>query len=361
MGLFSSSNDNNFLGVDIGDSSLKIVELKKRAKKIYLVNYAFSENIKQVNFTKSEDTTFLAKAINKLRDEAGIKARRVTASLPTFAVFSSIINLSTVSKSNLQESVEDEAKKLIPLPLPEMVLDWKVLPNRESQLEKDDKDKQEKKEKDLGTQIFLTGSPKKLVKKYIEVFKKAKLELISLETETFSLVRALLGEDPSNTLIVEIGANSTDLSVIRQSIPVLSRSLDVCGTTVTKALAEKLDLDFLEAEQYKLDLHTSLSDNSSEKLPELILQTIAPIIQEIEYMKDFFENKKGEKIEKIILSGGGGLLLNLPDYLSNRLNIQVIIGDPFARVYYPQEIKSLLSEVGPKLTVATGLAMRSIG
>lgn len=365
MGLFSSSSDNNFLGVDIGDSSLKIVELKKRAKKIYLVNYAFSENIKQVNFTKLDDTTFLARAINKLREEAGIKSKRVTASLPTFAVFSSLINLSNVSKANLQDAVEDEAKKLIPLPLEEMVLDWKVIPKTKVVLEdksKEGENKGKKKEsKDSGTKVFLTGSPKKLVKKYLEVFKKAKLELVSLETETFSLVRSLIGDDPSNTLIVEIGANSTDLSVIKESIPVLSRSLDVCGTNVTNALAEKLGLDFLEAEQYKLDLHTSLSDNNSEKLPELILQTIAPIIQEIEYMKEFFESKKGEKIEKIILSGGGGLLLNLSEYLSNRLNIQVIIGDPFARIYYPQEIKPVLDEVGSKLAVAVGLAMRNIG
>ena len=350
MALFSPSNDNAFLGVDIGDSSLKMVELKKKGKRVYLSNYAFSENVKKVNFTKLNDTGYLAKAINKLREESNIKAKKVTASLPTFAVFSSIINLSGVDQAGLKRAVEDEAKKLIPLPLEEMILDWKIIPKSEK----------EKEEKKTGTKVFLTGSPKKLVKKYLEVFKKAKLELVGLETETFSLVRSLLGNDSANTLIVEIGANSTDLTVVKNSIPVLNRSLEVCGTSVTKALSEKLEISFLEAEQFKMDLQATLSDNNKEELPQLIIETMSPIIQEIEYMKDFFESKRNEKIEKIILSGSGSLLLNFDQYLSNRLDIQVVVGDPFSRLYYPKEIKELLKQVGPKLAVATGLAMRNI-
>ncbi len=350
MALFSSSNDNTFLGVDIGDSSLKMVELKKKGKRVFLSNYAFSENVEKVNFTKLENTTYLAKAVNKLKDSANIKAKKVTASLPTFAVFSSIVNISGVDSAGLRKAVEDEAKKLIPIPLEEMILDWKIIPKTE-------KEKQDKK---AGTKVFLTGSPKKLVKKYLEIFKKAKLELVGLETETFSLVRSLLGDDPNNTLIVEIGANSTDLTIVKNSIPVLNRSLEVCGTTVTKALAEKLEIDFLEAEQFKLDLQVTLNDKKNEEIPQLILSTISPIIQEIEYMKEFFESRKGEKIEKIVLSGSGGLLLNFDQYLSNRLNMQVIVGDPFSRLYYPKELKDMLMQIGPKLAVATGLAMRSV-
>jgi type IV pilus assembly protein PilM len=350
MALFSPSNDNTFLGVDIGDSSLKMVELKKKGKRVFLSNYAFSENTEKINFTKLDDTAYLAKAVNKLRETANIKAKKVTASLPTFAVFSSIVNLSGVDSGGMRRAVEDEAKKLIPIPIEEMILDWKIIPKTE----------QEKEDKKLGTKVFLTGSPKKLVKKYLDVFKKAKLELVGLETETFSLVRSLLGDDPSNILMVEIGANSTDLTIVKNSIPVLNRSLEVCGTTVTKALSEKLEIDFLEAEQFKLDLQVTLNEKNNDELPQLIISTISPIIQEIEYMKDFFESRKGEKIEKIILSGSGSLLLNFDQYLSNRLDIQVIIGDPFSRLYYPKELKDMLMQVGPKLAVATGLAMRNV-
>jgi len=349
MALFSSSDDNLFLGIDIGDSSLKMVELRKKGKKIFLSNYAFSENVTDVNFTKVADVNYLAQAILKVKAEAGIKAKKVTASLPTFSVFSSIIHLPTIDRKNMDKIVADEAKKVIPLPLEEMILDWKIMPHKTGEDEKN------------GSRVFLTGSPKKLVRRYIEIFRLAKLELASLETETFSLVRSLLGNDPSTVMIVEIGANSTDLSVVQDSIPVLNRSLEVCGSTVTQALADKLGLSFIQAEQFKLDLSASLSDGSKDELPQLIIKTLGPVIHEIEYMREFFEkNGASNKIEKIVLSGGGALLLNLADYLSKHLNLQVIIGDPFSRVSYPVEMQPIINEVGSKLAVAAGLALREI-
>lgn len=348
MALFSSNDDNLFLGVDIGNSALKMVELRKKGKKIYLSNYAFSENVSGVNFTKIADINYLAQAILKVKNEAGIKAKKVTASLPTFSVFSSIINLPLNAKKNIEKAVADEATKVIPLPLDEMILDWKIVPEVKG-AETD------------GIKVFITGSPKKLVKRYIDIFRTAKLSLASLETETFSLVRSLMANDPSTVMMVEIGANSSDLSVVQNSIPVLNRSLEVCGSTVTEVLAEKLGLNFNQAEQFKLDLSVSLSDNTKEELPQLIVKTLGPVIHEIEYMREFFEkNSGGAKIEKIILSGGGSLLLNLADYLSKHLDLQVIIGDPFSRINYPAELKPIISEVGSKLAVAAGLALREI-
>lgn len=345
MGLFSKS-DNSFLGVDIGDSSLKMVELEKRGKKIYLTNYAFSENVTDVKFTKIDDTAYLAKAINKVRSEAKINSRKVTASLPTFAVFSSIITLTGVDKKNMTDAVLEEAKKVIPLPLEEMKIDFKIIP------EPADKKGGSK----ANTRIFLTCSPRKIVRKYIDVFRQADLDLSYLETETFSLVRSLIGNDKSTIMIVEIGANSTDISVVRESIPVLNRSLEICGTTITNALMEKMSLTFAQAEQFKVDL--ALSDTG--ELPAIITKTITPIISEIKYMLDFYNMSNAVAIEKIILSGGSSLLTGLTQYLSDKLNMQVIIGDPFNRIIYSDELKPIIREVGPRLAVAVGLALRDI-
>lgn len=353
MSLFSFGGDNLFLGIDIGDSSLKMVELEKKNRQIHLSNYAFSENVSEVNFMKVDDIDYLAQAINKVRLEAGIKASRVTASLPTFAVFSSIININNTDKKKMAAAVNEEAKKVIPLPLDEMTLDWKIVADESSKANKPASSRE-------GLKVFLTGSPKKLVRKYIDIFRTAKLNLSSLETETFSLVRSLVGDDKSTVMIVEIGANSTDLSIVKESIPVLNRSLAVCGSTVTKVLADKLDFSFAQAEQFKLDLSLALNTDSREELPQLIIKTLEPVVVEIQYMLDFFHSQNNGPIEKIILSGGGALLLNLADYLSKRLNLQVIIGDPWNRIRCAEELKPVLSEVGPRLAVAIGLAMREI-
>jgi len=350
MGLFSSDDNNLFLGIDVGDSSLKMVELRKKGKQIHLSNYAFSENVSEVNFTKVEDVFYLASAINKVRGDAGIKSRRATVSLPTFSVFSSIININNFDKKNLPLTVSEEAKKVIPLPLEEMTIDWRVIPDASGKIPTKG-----------NLSVFLTGSPKKLVRRYVDIFKAAKLSLVSLETETFSLVRALVGNDKSNVMIVEIGANSTDLSIIKESIPVLNRSLAVCSSTITKALSEKMGFDFAQAEQFKIDLGASLRDEENkEAMPKLIAEVIEPILTEIKYMLEFFNSQNGQVVEKIILSGGGALLLNLPEYLSEKLNMKVIIGDPWSRIRYPEELRPVLAEVGPRLAVAIGLAMREI-
>ncbi len=349
MSLFSFGGDNLFLGIDIGDSSLKMVELRKKNHKIYLSNYAFSENVSEVNFTKIDDINYLAKAIVKVKNEAGITATKVTASLPTFAVFSSIINLPNADRKSIALAINEEAKKVIPLPLEEMILDWKIIP-----------DKNGKTPTKGNMRIFLTGSPKKLVRKYIDVFKQAKLNLVSLETETFSLVRSLIGNDKTTVMIAEIGANSTDISIIKESIPVLNRSLAVCASTVTKTLAEKLGMTYAQAEQFKFDLSVALGPDSKEELPQLISKVLEPIITEIQYMLEFFRSQNGGEVEKIILSGGGAMLLNLADYFAKRLNIKVIIGDPWNRVECSAELKPVLSEVGSKLAVAIGLGMREI-
>ncbi len=349
MSPFSFGGDNLFLGIDIGDSSLKMVELRKKNRQIHLVNYAFSENVSEINFMKVDDINYLANAITKVRTEAGILGRKVTASLPTFSVFSSIINVMSTDKKSLAAAVNEEAKKVIPLPLEEMTLDWKIVPDAKGKIPSKG-----------NLSIFLTGSPKKLVRKYIDIFKAAKLELASLETETFSLVRSLLGNDKSTVMIVEIGANSTDFSIVRESIPVLNRSLAVCGSTVTKVLAEKMGVPFAQAEQFKLDLSLSLSVDNREELPQLIARTLEPVVTEILYMIDFFRSQNNGEIEKIILSGGSAMLLNLADYFSKRLNLKVIVGDPWSRIHYPDELRPVLSEVGPKLAVAIGLAMREI-
>jgi len=95
-------------------------------------------------------------------------------------------------------------------------------------------------------------------------------------------------------------------------------------------------------------------------VPQIIMNAVSPIINEIKYMIDLFENSNNEKVEKIILSGGGSMLINLANYLEKALNIQVIIGNPWFRVSYPKELQPVLSEVGPQLAIAIGLAMRSI-
>ncbi|MDD5071934.1 MAG: type IV pilus assembly protein PilM [Patescibacteria group bacterium] len=343
MGLFSS--EKSHLGIDIGTASIKVVELEKGAGGLRLLTYGFTENLGEIERKDWQtDIKYTAKVINEICKKAKTVSRSAITALPTFSVFSSIISLANMDQKDFASAVHWEAKKVIPLPLEEMVLDWK-------KIESGDK-------KDKNVKILLTGAPKSLVKKYISVFKEAQISLLSLETETFSLIRSLLGNDKSTVMIVEVGMSTTDISIISESIPVLSRSIDVGGLAITKAIGNNLGVGLERAEQFKYDLGISSSDSGEDIVPKAITETVGPIINEIKYMINLFESKNNRKVEKLVLSGGSSLLPNFVNYLTKIFNMNIIIGDPWTRISYPVDLGPVISEIGPKLSVAIGLAMR---
>lgn len=345
MSVFNSSN--SFLGVDIGSTSIKVVELQKEKGQPKLVSYGFSENINTENARWQKSNKSVATIIKKICKKSNIKGKSAVSALPTFSVFSSVLNLSNVNKKEIASAVHWEAKKVIPLPLEEMILDWKEIKN-------DDKAKKN------NICVLLTGAPQSLVKKHIEIFKKAQMNLTSLETETFSLIRALIGNDRSTIMLVEVGANTTDVTIVDKSIPMLNRSIDVGGNTITEAIKSNLNMSFENAEQFKHDLGINSIGVDTEEMLKIITDTISPIVNEIKYAMSIFQDKNNKKTEKIILSGGSALLPGLPSYLTKILNIKVIIGDPWSRILSQDDLKPLLSEIGPRMAVAVGLAMREM-
>lgn len=342
MGLIKGAE--TYLGVDIGSTSIKIAELGKSGGQMRLINYGFSElgNPQTIDWQKQTDLA--AEVITNIIKDAKMNTNNAVSALPTFAVFSSVLNLSNVQKKDIDSAVHWEAKKVIPLPLEEMILDWKMI---------DDKDPS-------NIRLLLTGAPKALVKQYVQIFRKAQINLLSLETETFSLVRSLIGMDKSTIMLVEIGASTTDVTIVQNSIPMLNRSIDVGGTKITAELSRKLNLDAAQAEQFKYDLGISALKSKDNAVPKVIEGIIAPIIDEIKYALNLFHNKNMQEAEKIILSGGSALLPNINHYISRLIDKKVIIGDPWARISYPVELKPLLNEIGPRMAVAVGLGMREL-
>lgn len=335
----------SFLGIDIGGTGIKIVELKKDTQGPKLLTYGFSENPKTALIDWQKEPSFTAELINKICSEAGIGSRSAVSALPTFSVFSSVLNLTNVNKKDIASAVRWEAKKVIPLPLDDMILDWKYI-------EQDDS----KKEVD-SFPVLLTGAPDVLVKKYIEIFKQAKINLLSLETETFSLIRSLVGNDKSTIMILDIGSNTTDVTIVDKSIPMLNRSIDVGGLSITRKISELAKIDIEKAEQLKYDLGMSSFDSEISKI---IADVISPIVNEIKYAINLFEGKYKKNTEKIIMSGGSALLPDLANYLSKVLNTKVLVGDPWSRIIFPEDLRPVLDEIGPSMAVAIGLALREI-
>jgi len=371
MALFSSKQ--SYLGIDIGGSSIKAVELRAVNGRPTLVTYGFAE--KRSNLLKgsvAEEMRAISDAVKEVTKAARITTRLAVTALPSFTVFSSIISLPQMSRKELMSAVKWEAKKFVPMPVDEMILDWEVLKDDtlaakvaganaapKASAEKNP-DAAKAAQKDL--KVLLTAAPKNLVQRYMEIFKAADLQLVALETEAFALERSLIGHDKAPIMIVDIGAVATDIVVFSEGIPMLTRSIDVGGDTITKTIASTLRVSSERAEQFKRDFFIATQGASDSNIPKAIEFVVNSITNEIRYVLNLYQNQgTGRSIEKVILSGGSAFLTNLPEYFTKLLNIKTYIGDPWARVSYPVELKPVWDEIGPRFAVSVGLALRQLG
>jgi len=346
----------SYLVVDLGATSIKVVEFQAEDGRPRLLTYGYTE---QPPVPQGEELTDnperAADLIKQICAKAKTVSRSAIAALPVASVFSSIINVPATLKKDLTSAVSWEAKKVIPLPLEEMILDWKVI-EEESALPASEAEKSQK-----FVRVLLTAAPKKLVKKYLDIFKMAGLNLLSLETEAFALIRSLVGVDKSTILIVDIGAASTNIFIVDAGLPVLNRSIDLGGATLTHDISVNLGVSLDEAEQLKYNI--GLASQEGEGVPRVIESSVALLINEIRYCINLFQSQgetRTKKIEKINLTGGGAALPDLDKYLESKLAARTYIGDPWARVIYPEELRPVLDEIGPKFAIAIGLAMREI-
>ena len=366
MSWFGKSEE-HYVGIDIGSGSIKVVELMSDKNKPKLVTFGYIDTLVDVMRTnRPEAQQKVVMALKKLMISAKVTTNRVTAALPTYAVFNSIITLPAMPQKDLARAVSWEAKKYVPMPLEEMVLDWKIISTKNTESTGEKKTEKlgvgmaPKTDKSANMRILVTAAPKNLVARYVEIFKMANLRLLSLETEAFALARSLIGPSATKTvMIIDIGSTTSDLSIVQEGIPILNRTINIGGQTLTKAIADSMGVNQERAEQFKRDFGVSLKTDSTQKgIPQTISTSLAPLLNEIKYVFDLYQNQNLASIEKIVLSGGSAYVPNLGEYMAMQFNKPTVIGNPWDAVMYPKEIEVILQENGPRLSVAIGLALR---
>ncbi len=364
------AKDAHMIGIDVGTSSVKLVELKKSKEGTYsLVTYGFVEHVEHNIRGDAKDTAMLAHVIKRITEKAGCSTTLATAALPTYSVFTSLISLPIMSKDELESAIHWEAKKIIPLPLEEITLDYKILNPEIAKGGSASGKKKEEEVKEADTfKVLITGAAKETVQRYTDIFEQCGLTLTSLETEMFAISRSLVGSDPAEVMIVEIGATITDIIVVENGIPFIGRTIETGGAAMTRAIMNSLHINDKRAEQLKRDIGVSGMEQAGEGgggVPDILKGTLEPLIHEIRYTMDQYKSlsvrpskQATGTIEKIILTGGSSLLPGLAEYLSKALDMRVILGDPWAGVTYPADLKPILNTIGTKFSVAIGLAMR---
>ncbi|OGD32555.1 hypothetical protein A3C91_01625 [Candidatus Azambacteria bacterium RIFCSPHIGHO2_02_FULL_52_12] len=379
----------SYLGVDIGTSSLKIVQLSKQRETFRLDNYGevkfFEENVPmevhQQSSLKIPDEE-IAELLKKIMAETKTTATQAAFSLPVFSAFSTIIEMPKLPQDEMEKAIQFEARQYVPIPISEVSLGFVVM-GEEQKINQQTagaaapvpsgtfgraalpQNAESKRKKNV--EVLLVAVPNEIKNKYVHIAQLSGLELVAIEMETFPLARALLKGAHETTLVVDIGARSTDICIVDNGFVRISHNFEFSGVDITKAYGEFTHTDFAEAEKRKIVTGLDLTPGQLDGAKNL-LSIVDNIINECERIMSSYFNKTGRVVGHVVLSGG---VSKMPGFLErfgeklpaggearNGRLIDVSLGDPFEGLIYPPELGKTLKDIGPSFAVAVGLAMR---
>lgn len=352
---------NRFLGIDVGTSSIKIAEIKVSGGRPVLVNYGWMKIGKGEGDVKptSFDAT-LPEYLKRIVKESEFKSKNGYISLPAFGGLITLIEFPEMTEEDLAQAIKFEAHKYIPTSLDDIALSWdvvskksteKIYVKKESEINKDSAGVQSSK-----LQVLLVAAPKSKVEKYEKLAKSAGISLKAIEIESFSIVRALVGNDQGNFLIIDIGSRVCNIILVEKSVIKVNRNIDAGGRDITKIIAKSMDVDEERAEKIKISEENFLKKESSMSFPALEL-----IIGEARRaINAYYKEAGAAKLDGIILSGGTAGLSGIADYFSQTLQVKVTIGNPFMRIEYDKKLDSIIKKIAPQFSVCVGLALKGM-
>lgn len=365
MALFGSPNA--FIGLDIGTSSLKLVELVDRKSRVELVTYA-QANLPNLLIVPGGDEEKaigqVAEVVSDLMERSHVATDIVVAALPGSIVFSTVLTLPEMSDEEMDKAVHFAARDVVPADLDEMVLGWSrvgrvphmdidvpgtavaSLPNIPSSAASNlDK-----------VPIFLTAAPQKIVARYLKLVERLKVQLYALEVETLPLARALLGNASDVSLIVDIGDLASTFHIIDAGTPRLSYTVEYGGQHITTRLAQALGVSYAQAEQEKV--RWGLHQDAPGKIRTATLAATTELINKARQLMEQYTARYQTPVQRTVLIGGGANLRELANVWSQTVGQAVTVGNPWRGLTYPESLATRLTNLGPTYAVAIGLAMR---
>ncbi|MEK7447273.1 MAG: type IV pilus assembly protein PilM [Patescibacteria group bacterium] len=335
------------LGLDIGASSIKIVQLKQKKHLTKLVGYqsrVLPENLVIEGIISDHAAmTKIVKEMMAETKEGKFTAEKVIASIPDTNVFTRVLELPELTEKEMKEAIAFEADQSIPMAITDLVIDWQILGPSAT--------------KEKTNDILMVAAPLAIVNSYIQLFNILGFQPEAIETSLTAVVRALVSNKEKDEVIIvaDIGAKKTNLGIYDNTLR-FSDSVDFGGDMLTEAITSGLKVDKEKAEKMKKDLGLHDDKVKAEITPHLD-NLKAEIVKVIRY----HDERTGEerKIGKIILCGGSSNVVGLTEYLANELKLEVKIGNPWVNIdTYP--IKPVPKSESAAYTNAIGLSLRSL-
>lgn len=344
MSLVSGVSD--FFGLDIGTTAVRLVQLSGNGPVKTLLRYAYAPLDPRIAMSDSKaDQQKVAEAIRELVAQSGVTSKNVAVGIPSQRVFTTVVDIDRLSPSELAKTIKFQADSLIPTPLEESKIDWALL---------GDSPKDQTK-----VEILLSSVPNDFVEARLDMLESIGLNIIAFEPDNLAISRALVAPDTTAPqMVIDIGNKSTDLVVVMNQAPHLTRSIPTGSDAIVKAAMQNLSIDEKQAEQFVFKFGLT-KDKLEGQIYQAIISTIDLLMTDVEKSIKFFQSRYVDtKIGNIIVTGGASTLPEFPLYIANKLGINVEIGNAWRNVSYAQDRQNELLALSNHFGVAAGLAER---
>jgi type IV pilus assembly protein PilM len=341
------------VGLDIGSSAVKAVELKP-AGKGYKVTGFGSEPIPPDSIVDGAiiDAAAVADAIRRLFDSRGIKTKEVAASLSGNAVIVKKITLPVMTEAELSESIYWEAEQYIPFDIQDVNLDYQILDKGDASGGKT-------------MEVLLVAAKKEKIADYTGVIAQAGRAAVVVDVDAFALQNAYeanYGIEPGAVVVLlNAGASATNINILHGDQSVFTRDISIGGNAYTEALQRELSLTYESADTLKRGLAV---DGATYDDAKPVLRAVTEnMMLEIQKTFDFFKaTAASDRIDRIVLSGGASRAEGFTEMLSERFEAPVESFDPFKKIGFDGKAQSeAAGDVAPTAAVAVGLALRRVG
>ncbi|MFZ2149832.1 MAG: type IV pilus assembly protein PilM [Minisyncoccia bacterium] len=351
------------IGIDIGSSSIKVVEIKRKGGKAVLETYGAIALGPYADIEAGQATNLSveksALALKEVLKQSGVTGQNVALSVPIQSSLIFIIDLpAQISEDEIASIVPTEARKYIPVPITEVSIDYFVLPKREQSFE-------EMNNPDLPLvpvdkiNVLVVATQNEAVGKQRSILSQCDLTPAFFEIEIFSSIRANFEHELSPVLLMDFGASRTKLSIVEFGMVKGYHTIDRGGADITNSISKSLSIPFADAEKMKKDF--GLFGNPAEKtLADIIKVHIDYIFSETNNVLLGYEKRNDRTISKVIFTGGGALLKGLKEVAANNFRAEIETGRPFSKVEAPAFLEKVLLSMGPEFAVALGLALRKL-
>ena len=362
MASFFSSffkGESSVLGVDIGSSSIKVIQLKKKHGRAVLETYgelalgpyANIEVGRAVGLPNSQ----LIMALKDVLRESKTTTKSCGATLPMSASLSTFLTIPPVPEKQIGDVVAIEARKYIPVPLNEVLLDYSLIPKEEAYVTDDENSKVEKK----GHDVLVVAIHNEYITRYQEIMAGSALEPTFYEIEVFSSIRAVVEQGMNTVMIIDMGARSTKLYIVERGMLRASHIINKGSQDITLTLSKALSISVSQAETMKR-VYGLKGGPEYKELTEIITVNLDYTFYEANATLLNYQKKSGKNVNKVILTGGGVLLKGFTDLAKISFQMDVSYADPFGKLETPAFLAEEFAQAGPEFTVAIGVALRKL-